>query len=944
MKRLILFITLVCFVFNINSQSIPILDAQRIQQIEQELQAESLVFDNFRIIDGQPNRIYFDMSDSATGIFSTGITISGAFSITGMTLTLGDSYFTIDNAFTFWDNNVIKYEGGSDVESTGGNALMEFTMEYIHNQTPPPTEGLQETYFVDNTKIFGNDGLTEANAFSTLQQAIDSIPIGTGGILIWVKATGTIYSEGALNDGFNGISTSPNVIKGYKTVPGDLDGNKPIDIYTVNIGSLHAGGAGYASLDAAEMPLFDGGGRDGGLRFYSMASESYYRWENIQIQNYMQGFYCNQNGAGYYQFKNMILKDFGDLNANLGSAFNIVGNNLDDTTNFRFEDILIMNPTISGIVCNSHFSLIKNVQVYCEDSNILDFGDPNPTTDYYLTLGLSDGVITNSLAYKDTKDGAGHSGHGLNVRETINIMERNLIVDSESVGILGSYELRNQGCAFNVVKRIIAHADIPNARITEYGTGGVKFHTGANNNIFELFIIRDVQHGIMQVWNTESNTAQINNNITRNGIIYNTARNVFWSDTHTDANTQANDNKFLNIVIDNSVFFSKADNAGILTMTGNEWINCSFNNIPTQENTDANNEALTGHTFDNNHSWDCDPWLPNLTPLTGTANISADPLFTNQGANIYTLQDTSPLIDAGQTLTDVKSDFNNVPRPQGYSYDIGAYEFIQETTTFDTDYQALLDYATTQTYVLPSSAQQIVQNQVVLDLKTEGAWIEYDVIYVPANDGSRQFGTLNWKDPTVFQLIENGTITWTSNIGFKTDGTTGYLNTTWDAQTNGVKYTFNDARAEIYIITQQPLTVSGNLYNLFGAEKFSGDSNLRIRVDDTSNARLTVEINAVGSDFLNGAATDHTGLLTAIMKDDATNEQRLYKGTTLTVDAIETAQTFDHANDIYIGALNDNGVVIRFSSAEWGWFSLGSSMTAKQSALNTIISNYINGL
>jgi len=40
----------------------------------------------------------------------------------------------------------------------------------------------------------------------------------------------------------------------------------------------------------------------------------------------------------------------------------------------------------------------------------------------------------------------------------------------------------------------------------------------------------------------------------------------------------------------------------------------------------------------------------------------------------------------------------------------------------DSDYQAVLDYATTQGYTLPSASQQLLQNQLVVDLKDGGIW------------------------------------------------------------------------------------------------------------------------------------------------------------------------------------------------------------------------------
>ena len=49
---------------------------------------------------------------------------------------------------------------------------------------------------------------------------------------------------------------------------------------------------------------------------------------------------------------------------------------------------------------------------------------------------------------------------------------------------------------------------------------------------------------------------------------------------------------------------------------------------------------------------------------------------------------------------------------------------------FDPDYQAVLDRGTTLGYTLPSSAQQILQNAVVVSLKADGVWSKLDLFYV----------------------------------------------------------------------------------------------------------------------------------------------------------------------------------------------------------------------
>ena len=86
--------------------------------------------------------------------------------------------------------------------------------------------------------------------------------------------------------------------------------------------------------------------------------------------------------------------------------------------------------------------------------------------------------------------------------------------------------------------------------------------------------------------------------------------------------------------------------------------------------------------------------------------------------------------------------------------------------TFDTDYQAVLDQASTQGYTAPSAAQQTLQNTLVTDLKTAGIWSKLDALYIMANDGSSDFGRLNWASPSTFELSEVNSPIFTSNQGF----------------------------------------------------------------------------------------------------------------------------------------------------------------------------------
>lgn len=112
--------------------------------------------------------------------------------------------------------------------------------------------------------------------------------------------------------------------------------------------------------------------------------------------------------------------------------------------------------------------------------------------------------------------------------------------------------------------------------------------------------------------------------------------------------------------------------------------------------------------------------------------------------------------------------------------------------SYDSDYQAVLDRGTALGYTLPSAAQQILQNDLVVALKASGSWALLDVLYVFANDSSLNFGRINWKDPNNFLCSVNGSPSFTSNKGFGRVSAS-FIDTGWTPSTHGVNYTQNSS-------------------------------------------------------------------------------------------------------------------------------------------------------
>jgi hypothetical protein len=119
---------------------------------------------------------------------------------------------------------------------------------------------------------------------------------------------------------------------------------------------------------------------------------------------------------------------------------------------------------------------------------------------------------------------------------------------------------------------------------------------------------------------------------------------------------------------------------------------------------------------------------------------------------------------------------------------------------FDPDYQAVLDYATTQVppYTLPSLSQQVLQNQLVIDLKDAGIWSKLDTFGVFATDaedspgsGTSNFALIDWK--RLIQYTAVNSPTFTTNDGFLSNGTSSYIDTNYNPSTSGVNFTLNNA-------------------------------------------------------------------------------------------------------------------------------------------------------
>ena len=124
-----------------------------------------------------------------------------------------------------------------------------------------------------------------------------------------------------------------------------------------------------------------------------------------------------------------------------------------------------------------------------------------------------------------------------------------------------------------------------------------------------------------------------------------------------------------------------------------------------------------------------------------------------------------------------------------------------EGAAFDSDYQAVLNYATTQGYTLPSTGQQTLQNQLVVDLKAGGIWSKLDTLRVYATDGSSNFALIDWKRLTDCTAINSPTFI--TNQGYMGNGTSSYIDTNFNPNTAiaANNYKTDDASIGAWVFT-----------------------------------------------------------------------------------------------------------------------------------------------
>ena len=546
------------------------------------------VLTNFRIENDQSSRVYFDSSEPITGKSYNGFFISGK-TITGLNIVSGSGsghYFTVSSAFTFWDNNTIRYEGGSDTN------IIEFTLSYIKNNIKEPEANSYR--YVTILATGSGDGLTEEKAW-TLQQAVSN---ATAGMTIWIKAGN--YGNQNLSISKAGSPLTPIKFIGYKSKIGDITSN----YFDYGV-----------KFNSSEMPTFTGNNKDYGVAVW-LTNSRYIVFRNIQMTNFQYGFRAATTGTPNQYI--LIDRYNGYL---FGSA------NQENAASISFQTNGVNKKGVSTFVGNNHIRVLNSIflnhtmislALYgdggCLVDNCRSYNDRTSKAerqDYHIAVNGDNNIIRNCHIENFNNTETNGSTHGIGIRGSTRLSNTyNLIEICTAVNSQEGLYIRNYGCDYNVIKNSVVRN---NGAASFEDRGGVSIWGGSNFNTIESVLVQDVDFGIYFFDNAEEGNITDHtighDNLIRNCIVKNSKYAIYSQGNSSTQFSSLTNNKIVHCTFYNNQYFFKNYYTNVKNL---EIINCNIINVKDA----LPSSNFSGFIFSHNNffgSWGIESGIGNIS-------------------------------------------------------------------------------------------------------------------------------------------------------------------------------------------------------------------------------------------------------------------------------------------------------------------------------------------
>ena len=252
---------------------------------------------------------------------------------------------------------------------------------------------------------------------------------------------------------------------------------------------------------------------------------------------------------------------------------------------------------------------------------------------------------------------------------------------------------------------------------------------------------------------------------------------------------------------------------------------------------------------------------------------------------------------------------------------------------FDSDYQAVLDFATSEGYTLPSENQQILQNQLVLDLKSNGIWSDLDAFGVLATDGDSDFALIDWV--RLITMTANSSPTFATNLGYTGNGTSSYIDTLFSVS-DGTNYQLSNASFGVYYNNVFTRTDDG-----IAMGYRDGPNNNSSGISPYYFSQILSGINN-DKGFTLLDYTLKNGYFMASRKNSANYDVHVDGDLIQNVTKAETNSV--STKNFYILAYNREDGAASFTDDQILAFHFGSSLDGKEVILNTLITDYKNAI
>lgn len=650
------------------------------------LTGEAPTLSNFRVEDGFNNRVYFDSSETLTGTSSSGFVISGGV-VTAIHIEqslLTGHYLTVSNAFTYWDNNTIRYIGGSDIKDTENRPLFNFTLQYITNNIVEPSTSIIK-YAAATTQGTG-DGNSEANAWSYVYAAANAQPNTTVMMLAG-------QSTSALTFSVDGTTDQPIKFIGYNNDAKEVERTRTTGMV----------------FDNTIMPLILGAGA-------VLDNRDYIIIKNIQVDRNAP---VNPNHCFDFDYaSNIVFHNVYTARGRIG----FISFRQRVSTRIRLTRCYGADMDMGETSIAADYCLTDNFYA-CSTSE-------SPANDYFLSYyGTPNGyssIIRNSYIHR--YPGTQHAGHGISIKadehyagslpngygdkREYDLIENNIVINCGGAAI----EARHSEVQYCVYRNNTVYSE-PEALDIWQSYYGIRI-TSAQNNIFENNNI-DAEYAVTFISSVEdtlaldsgNNNLFINNNFS--GVNAPGGMDILYYESDDGVNPglggggrSSNNNTFINntIVGATGLLFDKFDKAPV----GNKFINNIIIDTPKEYFDDPQYDMTVeyiNNLFYNNGIWD-DGYIGS------NGNIDTDPFLTDKANNDFTLSASTPqsVYEGGLFTTEVRYDKAGVERTAPYS--IGAYE---------------------KDVVQPNTLKPIINNFTVLDGTPDRIYFDSTEVIIATN-------------------------------------------------------------------------------------------------------------------------------------------------------------------------------------------------------------------